>query len=107
MNIKEQINLRKKLFGILSKTYNSNKIFLFGSYAYGAPNEDSDIDVAVIVKESKLPQYKRSRIGYSRIRGIGHPVEILVFTEDEVDRLKNIRTSLVSTILDKGFKLNG
>ena len=107
MDTKEQINFRKKLFKILSKTYNSENIILFGSYAYGTPDEDSDIDVAVIVKESDLPQYKRSRVGYSKVRGIGHPVEILVYTEDEVKRLKNVRTSLVSTIINKGLKLNG
>jgi len=107
MDTKEQINFRKKLFRILSKTYNSDNIILFGSYAYGTPDENSDIDVAVIVKKSDLPQYKRSRVGYSRVRGFGYPVEILVFTEDEVERLKRIKTSLVSTILDKGLKLNG
>ena len=107
MDTKEQINFRKKLFKILSKTYNSENIILFGSYAYGTPDEDSDIDVAVIVKESDLPQYKRSRVGYSKVRGIGHPVEILVYTEDEVKILRNVRTSLVSTIINKGLKLNG
>jgi hypothetical protein len=54
-----------------------------------------------------LPQYKRSRIGYSKIRSIGFPVEILVFTEDEVKKLKTVKTSLISTILEKGLKLNG
>ncbi|MDP3011849.1 MAG: nucleotidyltransferase domain-containing protein [Candidatus Hydromicrobium sp.] len=107
MDKKDQINLRKKLFRILSRTYNSENIFLFGSHAYGTPDEDSDLDVAVIVKKSDLPQYKRSRAGYSKIRGIGYPVEILVFTEDEIEKLKNVKTSLVSTILDKGLKLNG
>jgi len=28
-----------------------NKIYLFGSYAYGNPNEDSDIDLCVVVVE--------------------------------------------------------
>lgn len=107
MNTQKQLNLRKKLFNILSKTYNSENIYIFGSYAYGKPDNDSDLDIAVIVKKSGLPQYKRSRIGYSKLRGIGFPVELLVFTEDEIERLKNIKTSLVSTIMEKGLKLNG
>jgi uncharacterized protein len=107
MQYKEHINFKKRVFDILSKTYKSKNIILFGSHAYGKPGPDSDYDIAIIVKKSDLPQYKRSRIGYSRLRGAEFPVELLVFTEDEIERLKNVRTSLVSTILEKGLKLNG
>jgi len=31
---------------------NIQKIYLFGSYAYGEPNEDSDIDFCVIIDDS-------------------------------------------------------
>ncbi len=33
----------------LVKTHSPVAIYLFGSYAWGSPNEDSDLDVAVIV----------------------------------------------------------
>ena len=38
-----------------------NKIYLFGSYAYGNPNEDSDIDLCVVVNDdiNKLDAYKK------------------------------------------------
>jgi len=107
VQIKEKVDFKKVLFDILSKAYKSNNIIIFGSYAYGKPNPDSDVDIAIIVKKSNLPQYKRSRIGYSKLRGIGMPVELIVFTEDEIDRLKNVKTSLVSTILEKGTRLSG
>jgi len=32
---------------------NIQKIYLFGSYAYGNPNEDSDIDFCVIIDDGK------------------------------------------------------
>jgi len=107
MNVKEQTNLKKRLFDILSETYESENIFLFGSYAYGKPSLSSDFDIAIIVKKSTLPQYKRSRIGYSKLRGMGFPIELLVFTEDEVEKLKSVKTSLISTILEKGSRLDG
>lgn len=107
IQVKEQKDFKKRLFDILSKTYKSNNIIVFGSHAYGKPNPDSDIDIAVIVKKSNLPQYKRSIIGYSKLRGIGLPVELLVFTEDEIERSRNVKTSLVSTILEKGSRLSG
>ena len=107
MNTMEQTDFKKRLFDILSIAYKSKNIFLFGSYAYGKPNSNSDFDIAIIVKKSTLPQYKRSRIGYSKLRGMSIPVELLVFTEDEVEKSKNVKTSLISTILERGARLNG
>ncbi len=40
------------------KVIDPDKIILFGSYAAGTPNENSDIDLLVI-KDSPLPRYKR------------------------------------------------
>lgn len=37
--------------GIL-QTVPAEAIYLFGSYAYGTPNEDSDLDIYVVVPES-------------------------------------------------------
>lgn len=32
------------------------KVILFGSYAYGTPNADSDIDLYVVTKDEFIPQ---------------------------------------------------
>ena len=43
------------------KPLNPDKIILFGSYAYGRPNEDSDIDLFLIKDDlelSKMREYK-------------------------------------------------
>ncbi len=40
---------------ILSK-YNPYLILLFGSYAYGTPDEDSDIDILVVTQDNFIPQ---------------------------------------------------
>ena len=33
----------------IAKQFNPEKIILFGSYAYGKPTEDSDVDILVIM----------------------------------------------------------
>jgi len=33
-----------------------DKIILFGSYAYGTPNEESDIDLYVVTNDNLIPQ---------------------------------------------------
>jgi predicted nucleotidyltransferase len=38
------------------KPLNLNKIVLFGSYAYGTPHQDSDIDLYVVTDDDFIPQ---------------------------------------------------
>ncbi len=38
------------------KTLNPEKIILFGSYAYGTPTKDSDIDLYIVTKDDFIPQ---------------------------------------------------
>ncbi|MBE9196305.1 nucleotidyltransferase domain-containing protein [Synechocystis sp. LEGE 06083] len=83
------------------------KIILFGSYAYGEPNEDSDIDLLIIVSDSDEPRYRRSRQAHRVLRGIGVPKDILVMTRAEVDRKAQVTTSLVNQALLEGKVLYG
>jgi len=41
---------------------NPDKIILFGSYAYGTPNEDSDLDILVIMNNYKNKWDEKARI---------------------------------------------
>ena len=43
----------------LVSTYNPEKIYLFGSYAWGTPDEESDLDLLVVVKTSDEKSHKR------------------------------------------------
>lgn len=44
------------------KPLDPDKIILFGSYAYGTPNEDSDIDLYVVTKDEFIPQSFRENM---------------------------------------------
>ena len=39
---------------IIDKTVDTEKIYLFGSYAYGTPTDDSDYDLCVIITEKSI-----------------------------------------------------
>jgi len=41
----------EKLKEIIVKTLPIEQIYLFGSYAYGTPHKDSDLDLLVIIKD--------------------------------------------------------
>ena len=78
------------------------QIILFGSYAYGEPKEDSDIDLLVIVSDSDEPRYRRARKAHKALRGMGIPKDILVMTRAEVERQSSVCNSLVSQALRQG-----
>jgi predicted nucleotidyltransferase len=40
------------------KPLNPDKVILFGSYAYGTPNEDSDIDLFLVKDDTKEKHYE-------------------------------------------------
>jgi len=80
---------------------------LFGSYAYGEPTEDSDVDLLVIVSQSDEPRYRRARHAYKVLRGIGIAKDILVMTRAEVDRKANVPSSLINQVLSQGKVLYG
>ena len=86
---------------------NPEQIILFGSYAYGEPTEDSDIDLLVIVAQSDEPRYRRSRQAYKALRGIGISKDILVMTRAEVKRKVSIPSSLINQVLSQGKVLYG
>lgn len=59
------------------------KVILFGSYAYGTPNPDSDVDLLVIM-DSVLSPAERALAVCRLIRPRPFPVDIIVKTPDEV-----------------------
>ena len=48
MNNNELKSELKKLADKIKEITPATKIYLFGSYAYGTPNEDSDIDLGYV-----------------------------------------------------------
>ncbi len=82
------------------------KIILFGSYAYGTPTKDSDIDI-LIIKESNLPRYMRGREIRKYLRGLKVAIDLLVYTKDEIQKWANIKTAFITTVMEKGKVLYG
>ena len=87
----------------IKKEYQPDKIILFGSYAYGQPDRDSDVDL-LIIKDTPERFIDRlvavTRIASDPKRYI--PLEVVVFTPEEVrEKLKN-GDQFLREILNKG-----
>jgi predicted nucleotidyltransferase len=79
-----------------------DRIYLFGSQANRQANEDSDIDLLVVVPESDLPRHKREAKSYDLLWGLTTPVDVIVLTHEEFSRTSQVKTSLASTVQSKG-----
>ena len=100
-------NLLTQIVQRLVESLHPEQIILFGSHAYGEPNEDSDVDLFVIVSESDQPRYRRSREAYRALRGISVPTDVIVVTIEEVKKKVNVRSSLISRVIHDGKVLYG
>lgn len=88
------------------ENYHPEKIILFGSYAYGTPSEDSDLDL-LIIKDSSLPRYKRGREVRKYLRGLKLAIDLVVYTEEEIQKWSDVRTAFITTVLERGKILYG
>ncbi|NCO54072.1 MAG: hypothetical protein COS14_13180 [Bacteroidetes bacterium CG02_land_8_20_14_3_00_31_25] len=78
----------EKISDIVNKIvlfYNPNKIILFGSYAKGYANEDSDLDL-IIIKDTDLPKQRRGREIRKYLFGSLVPMDIKVYTQNEFNQ---------------------
>jgi predicted nucleotidyltransferase len=78
------------------------KIILFGSWAYGKPHKDSDLDILVVVKKSELPRYKRAVQVYKALTGILISKDIIVYTPQEIKEWNAVPQAFITTIIRKG-----
>ncbi|MCK4385338.1 MAG: nucleotidyltransferase domain-containing protein [candidate division Zixibacteria bacterium] len=94
-----------KLVEKIRKEYRPEKIILFGSYAYGKPTRDSDIDLLIIKETDERPIDRRVRM--RRIVDIREPISfspIVVTPEELAFRLKK-GDQFFKEILNKGETL--
>ena len=83
----------------IAEEFHPDKIILFGSYAYGTPHEDSDVDLLVV-----MPAYNQHNQAV-RIRWrltAPFPVDLIVRTPKEMAWCLEEGESFTATIVSKG-----
>ncbi|MDE2829942.1 MAG: nucleotidyltransferase domain-containing protein [Gemmatimonadota bacterium] len=80
---------------------NPLQVILFGSYARGMPNIDSDLDLFVVV-ESNLPRHKRSAKIRLLFSPAPCPLDILVYTPQEVESCSGVVNHIVTHVMTTG-----
>ncbi|MEK7658317.1 MAG: nucleotidyltransferase domain-containing protein [Patescibacteria group bacterium] len=93
----------KNIVDKIALEYKPEKIILFGSFAWGKPNQDSDVDLFV-VKQSKKKRIDRERELRLKLFGYNFPaMDILIYTPEEVEKSVNEYKNLfIEDILRNG-----
>ena len=98
-------NVSELLNGIVKRIvegYNPDKIILFGSYAYGTPTENSDIDLFIVKDDAR-----KSADRFCEVRKLSRDVNgvsimPIVFTNMELARRLELEDDFILEIVNKG-----
>ena len=91
------------------KKSSPHKIILFGSYAYGQPNEDSDLDLMVVTNHEHTPgSFKEKMNLYHEINPLIKnfrkkiPIDLIVYTRPMYKTMQDNASMFIKEINQKG-----
>ena len=107
-NIQRELEIIKE--GVLQTVPNTEAIYLFGSYAYGTPHKDSDLDIYVVVPDDMEwhPVEISADIYYDLYvnRKLSVPADIMV-NRASIFKRRSQGPTLQRTIATKGVRIYG
>ena len=102
----KNINTIRKIIKRYSKVISQNnvkidKLYLFGSYAKGGAQDDSDIDIAIISRDFKGDRFIDRRLIVPLRRGIDRRIEPIPYRPEDFKE----SDPLVSEIVRSGIEI--
>lgn len=94
-------NRIKEIVDHIAQLEKPDSIVLFGSYANGTANEESDVDI-LIIKDTDLPLTKRCRNIRKSLRGIAVPLDLIMYTSQEIEEWKSTSEAFITKALKQG-----
>ena len=77
------------------------RIILFGSYARGSADADSDVDLLVVLPRNGSKRKKTVEI-YRLLAGMGVPKDVIVVTPEEIEKYRNIPGTIIQPAMREG-----
>ena len=84
----------------IAKRFKPEKIILFGSYGYGSPKKNSDVDLLIIIDSKKRPVDLAIQIR-SEIPA-PFPVDLLVRTPEQIEERLSMDDFFIKEIVTRG-----
>jgi uncharacterized protein len=95
-------NLLDEMVKRLVEVLHPERIYLFGSFAYGVPNRHSDLDFLVVVPDDAGIPDELALAGRRALLDYPFSVDILVYHRRDMDKWAPVRCSLPYTVVQKG-----
>ena len=101
MRTHNRIQIIKNMTDQIVRAYEPQRIILFGSYAWGNPGPDSDVDFFIVTSTENTRQTARqiNRLLFPR----DFPIDVLVFTPQDLEERKD--SFFIDEILKRGKTL--
>lgn len=91
----------KEVANKIVKEFQPEKIILFGSFIWGKPTSNSDVDL-LLIKNSKMNKHLL-QVNLGRILfGNGVPMDTLIYTPKEIENRLNLGDFFINDIIKKG-----
>src|SRR5687768_6238378 len=88
----------------IAEAFKPERIILFGSYAYGIPNGDSDVDLMVVKRYRGHPADAASRISIAMEHRF--PIDIIVRSPAQLRRRLALGDYFISDVVNEGLVLH-
>lgn len=90
----------QEVVNAIAEQFHPDRIILFGSYAYGTPTEDSDVDLLVVMPADKR-DHKKS-VAIQMAVPIKFPCDLLVYDPQYLQQRYGMVDWFIRDIVDKG-----
>ena len=94
----------EKVVKTIVSTADPIRIVLFGSAARGEMSRDSDLDLLVVVPAGQHRR-KTAQVLYRKLVDLGFAVDIVVVTEDDIERFADNPGMIIGAALKEGVDL--
>jgi len=96
----EAVSLVKRIVNELKGEIEISQVYLFGSYVNGSSNEESDIDVGLIIKDD-IDFDDKLKL-FSKVQKMNSFVELFIFSEKDFNI---VSSDIVYEIKNKGIRV--
>ena len=89
-------NLLEEITKRLAESIQPERIYLFGSHAAGNANQDSDVDLLAVVPDTEKSLREIAIEGRKSLRDIQVPFDLIVCTEFQFERFRDVKNSIMN-----------
>jgi predicted nucleotidyltransferase len=94
----------ERIAAAIGQAVPAEQIYLFGSYAYGTPNANSDYDFFLVMPDGAMRPMEAMRKAQRALarREQAMPIDILAATRSDFNAMKEQRNSIEKQVAQKG-----